>query len=148
MTTKETRMVAEIKDGTVIDHITAGSAVKIFQLLNLHQHPKRVSIGLNCFSHVLGCKDMIKVEQRELTPAEVNQVAIFAPDATISIVKDYSISKKFQIALPEVIEGIFPCDNNQCITNHDEVSTLFFVQNGVKSIRLVCKYCNKVKAQR
>jgi len=138
---KEPQVVAVIKNGTVIDHIAAGNAMKIVHLLDLHNHPKRLSIGLNLPSEALGCKDLIKVEDRELSPQEVNKVAILAPDATISIVKDFEIANKFQIELPDVIEGIIHCKNEQCITNSESIIPIFYIHKQRREPLIQCKYC-------
>lgn len=144
MLTKETLVVAAIKHGTVIDHIPAGKAMRITHILGLYCHQKQISIGINLPSNILGRKDLIKVEDRELSAEEVNQIAIVAPDATISIVRDFEITKKFKIVLPDVIESIVQCTNQQCITNHESIETVFFVEQQRKMPRLRCKYCNQL----
>ena len=82
--------VYAIEDGTVIDHIQAGRAMKIISILKLASHKNTVTVGLNFGSDHLGRKDIIKVEDRELTPEEANRVAIFAPKATINIIRNFN----------------------------------------------------------
>jgi len=66
--------VFAIKAGTVIDHITAGHALKIVRLLNLADENRVVTIGLNFSSKKMKLKDIIKVENRELTKEEINRL--------------------------------------------------------------------------
>ncbi|TAN33263.1 aspartate carbamoyltransferase regulatory subunit [Patescibacteria group bacterium] len=137
-------LVNAIKNGTVIDHITAGSALKIIRILNLASHEKVVTVGLNLPSKSMGRKDLIKVAERELSPDEVSSVAILAPQASINIVKNYEIVKKFKIKLPEKIESVVVCPNPKCITNHEPMASVFFILPNGKHIKLRCKYCEKV----
>lgn len=136
--------VFAIKEGTVIDHITAGHALKIIRLLNLADENRIVTVGLNFPSKKFGLKDLIKVENRELTPEEINRVAIFAPDATINIIKNHMVTKKFKAEIPAVIEYVVTCPNPQCITNHEDICTKFHVAYKNNSIYLKCHYCEKV----
>lgn len=143
MTTKEkTLAVSAIRNGTVIDHIDAGRGMKIVKLLRLAGHQKKVSLGLNLDSGLLGLKDLIKVEDRVLTQQEANQVAILAPEATINIIKEYEVVEKFKVIVPEILEGVIPCPNALCISNHEDAgSSLHISQNGKRCIRLQCRYC-------
>lgn len=85
----------------MIDHIDAGHALKIIRILNLADHQKVVTVGLNLPSRAMKFKDIIKVEGRELTPEEANRVAILAPTANLNIIRNYEVVKKFNLKLPE-----------------------------------------------
>src|SRR5580704_4426778 len=112
--------IAAIRNGTVIDHIPAYLALKIILLLELDKHDKMITLGLNLPSSSHRLKDIIKVEDKALTPEEANQVAIFAPNATINIIQDYEVAKKFKVQIPLSIEGIFSCPNLRCVSNHEK----------------------------
>jgi aspartate carbamoyltransferase regulatory subunit len=135
--------VFAIEEGTVIDHIKAGNALKIIRLLNLAEDNKIVSVGLNFSSKKMRLKDVIKVEKRELTPEEIGRVAIFAPEASINIIRNYKVAKKFKAQIPEVIEYVITCPNPKCITNNESVMTKFAVSYGKDGIHLRCHYCEK-----
>jgi aspartate carbamoyltransferase regulatory subunit len=140
--------VSAICNGTVIDHIHAGSALRIIKLLRLAEHEKMVTLGLNLPSKRLGLKDLIKVEERKLDPDEVNQVALFAPNATISIIENYEVIQKYPIALPDTINSVIPCPNPRCISNHEKIpSYLYVIQKMDQSVRLRCHYCRKSISQ-
>jgi aspartate carbamoyltransferase regulatory subunit len=135
--------VSAIKNGTVIDHITTGQALKIVRLLKLSQHQKLVTLGLNLLSKSLGYKDLIKVEERELTEEEVDQVAIFSSKSTINIIQQYEVVKKFQVKIPLFLKGVFACPNPKCITNHELVIPYFWITQRHQSTLLKCKFCRK-----
>ncbi len=146
MTQDKKLLVSAIKNGTVIDHIEAGNALKIIRLLNLPAHKKIVTVGLNLPSRVMKHKDIIKVEEREITEEEMNQIAILAPKASINIICDFEIIKKFNAKLPKQIEHILVCPNPDCITNQERMDSLFHViKNG--TIKLKCHYCEKIFSQ-
>lgn len=147
MASRFPRTVSTIKNGTVIDHITAGQALTIVNLLQLDTYPGRVTLGLHFPSTIMGHKDIIKIEAHELTPEEGNQVAILAPEATISIIQRDKVIRKFMVALPETIEGIVVCPNRNCITNCEELETAFHIQQRGHDVRLRCHHCQKVFSQ-
>lgn len=136
--------VAAIKQGTVIDHITAGHALKIIRLLDLADHKKVVTVGLNLPSKAMGLKDIIKVEGRELTPEEIRRVAVFAPQGSINIIRNYQIIKKFATEIPNIIEYVMVCPNPNCITNNEIVDTKFDISHEKKHVKFKCHYCEKV----
>lgn len=147
MTKDKKLLVSAIKDGTVIDHIHAGNALKIIRLLNLAEHKKVVTVGLNLPSKSMGYKDIIKVADRELNEDEAGHIAILAPEASINIIKDYEITKKFNINIPEKIDYVMVCPNPKCITNNERMETSFYVKPNHKQINLQCKYCEKTFKQ-
>ncbi len=136
--------VFAIEQGTVIDHINAGQALKIIRILNLAEHNRVISIGLNFTSKSLKFKDIIKVENRELSTEEMNRVAIFAPHATINIIRDYKIHNKSKVEIPKIIDYVIVCPNPKCITNNDETFSKFNVISKNGQLKLKCHYCEKV----
>lgn len=136
-------LVSAIKNGTVIDHIEKGNALQIVKLLNLPSEKKVVTVGLNLPSKEMGYKDLIKVEEKELTQAEVNEVAILAPNASINIIKNYEVFKKFNVEIPKIIEYVIVCPNSKCITNNERMETKFHVTKNDKGVHLKCNYCEK-----
>lgn len=146
MTVKEeerTFSVAAIREGTVIDHIGAGRALKLLQLLNLETNERLVTIGINLPSISHRLKDIIKVEKYELSDDELHKVAVIAPHASINIIRDYCVDKKFCVQVPSEVSGIFLCPNRSCITNIEQMPTRFKVKRFRKGIHLQCCYCTK-----
>ncbi|PIR96852.1 MAG: aspartate carbamoyltransferase regulatory subunit [Candidatus Doudnabacteria bacterium CG10_big_fil_rev_8_21_14_0_10_41_10] len=140
----KTLSVSAIKEGTVIDHITAGSALKIIRLLNLPADKKTVTVGLNLPSRILGRKDIIKVSGREVTSQEANKIAVLAPQASINVIKNYKIIKKFLVQIPQKIEGVIVCPNPQCVTNHESTASIFLAEQHKYLVQLHCQYCEKM----
>ncbi|RLF43402.1 MAG: aspartate carbamoyltransferase regulatory subunit [Thermoplasmata archaeon] len=133
-----------IKDGTVIDHITAGQAVKVLHILGIPEKTLNsiVSVVMNVRSKI-GKKDIVKVENRELKPEEVNKIALIAPKATINIIRDYEVVKKYKVDLPEEIVGIVRCPNPNCISNTREPIESRFRVISKDPIRIKCCYCER-----
>jgi|UniRef100_A0A7C4TVL3 aspartate carbamoyltransferase regulatory subunit len=134
--------VDAIKEGTVIDHIPRAKALDVIKILKLKEEDI-ITIGINFSSKKLGRKDIIKIENKELTEEEVNKIALIAPDATLNIIKDYNVVKKIEIKLPEVLEGIIKCPNPNCISNNEKVISRFFVISE-KPVKVRCAYCERI----
>lgn len=83
MTQDNKLQVEAIKRGTVIDHIPAQVGFKLLTLFKLTATDQRITIGLNLPSNHLGRKDLIKIESIFLTEQQANQLAIYAPQATV-----------------------------------------------------------------
>jgi aspartate carbamoyltransferase regulatory subunit len=138
---KELR-VSKIRDGTVIDHVTGGQALNVLAILGIDgSGGESVSIGINVPSDRLAHKDIVKVEDRELSQSEVDVLSVIAPEATINIVRDYEVVEKKRVERPAVVTGIVSCPNTNCITTADEpVDTRF----EVLSDGLRCGYCGTI----
>lgn len=140
-----TLRVSKIKDGTVIDHVTGGHALDVAKILGVTGKEGRViTIAINVPSGRFGCKDILKIEGRELNPEEVDKIALLAPHATINIIRNYNVVEKKRVKLPPVIHDIVKCANPACITNSDEpVEAKFYVESQ-EPLRLKCHYCGYV----
>lgn len=136
--------VDAIKNGTVIDHVPAGKAIKLVTLLKLDDEDKVITIGRFFKSKKTDRKDIIKIEDKELTPHEVNQVYLIAPGATINIIQNHTIVKKFTVVMPKSFENIITCPNSKCISNHENCTTKFYPKMDGKESKLYCHYCEKI----
>ena len=143
---KEMR-VRPIKNGTVIDHITAGQALNVLKILGISGTTTAVvSVAMNVPSKAMGSKDIVKVEDRELEQEEVDRVSLIAPNATINIIRDFEVIEKYRVDLPERLEGVMKCDNPNCISNTSEPVISKFTVNK-KPVELRCIYCDNVISQ-
>lgn len=142
--TKETQQVEAIKNGSVIDHIPANVGIKVLKLFKMHKTNQRVTIGLNLPSSALGCKDLIKIENVFINADQANQLALYAPNATVNQIENYEVVKKLTLSLPERINTIFKCPNSNCITHNEPVDSSFKVIAKKDDVQLKCKYCEKV----
>lgn len=136
--------VYAIKEGTVIDHIPNGKGNEIIYRLGLLHHDKIVTLGVNFESRKIGRKDIVKIEEKELTPTEINQVALLAPRATINIIRNFKRVKKIRIKVPRTIKKIITCANPNCITNNEPVETEFIRENKDLPTKYRCSYCERV----
>lgn len=140
---KKELKIPRIKDGTVIDHITAGNAVKVLHILGIPRSTSSVvSVAINVKSK-FGKKDIVKVENRELDPQEVDKIALIAPKATINIIRDYEVAKKHKVELPNEIIGIVSCSNPTCVSNAKEPVKSRFKVISKDPPRIKCYYCER-----
>lgn len=134
-----------IKNGTVIDHIEPGMALKVVRILGIPEPDTHSTVSIAMFvkSNKMGSKDLLKIEGRELKQREVNKISLIAPNASICIIEDFNVKTKNRVSLPKTIRGIARCSNPNCITNKGEpLESEFTVENG-KEIRLRCLYCER-----
>lgn len=142
---KKMLYVAKIKDGTVIDHITAGQAMNVAKILNItDRYNGVVTIAMNVASKKLGKKDMVKIEGRELNPEEVDKIALVAPHACINIIRNYEVIEKKEVKLPSIVKGIIKCANPACVSNSNEpVQPKFYVESE-EPLSVKCHYCGYI----
>jgi aspartate carbamoyltransferase regulatory subunit len=135
--------ITPIKDGTVIDHITPGRALKVLRVLNL---PESTSSVVSILMNVMGKKgkkDIVKIENRELDPKELDKIALIAPKATINIIRDYDVVKKHSVEIPDEVVGITRCSNPTCISNAREPVESRFHVISKDPPRIRCYYCER-----
>ena len=133
-------LVSPIKNGTVIDHITAGEALNVLRILGITGSTREcLSIATNVGSKRMGKKDIVKIENRELRTEEVDRIALLAPQAKINIIRDYKVGEKKGVEIPEILRGVVRCPNPGCITNTNEPVARTFE---VLPKGLHCLYCD------
>lgn len=141
---KELR-VQPIKNGTVIDHITPGCALKVLKILRIPGDASGsiISVVMNVEGGS-GKKDIVKIENRELKAHEVDKIALIAPNATINIIRDYEVQDKHHVSVPHDIVGIVECANPSCISNasKEPIQPRFTVKSR-DPLRIKCFYCER-----
>nr|2ATC_B Chain B, Aspartate Carbamoyltransferase, Regulatory Chain [Escherichia coli] len=142
MTHNDKLQVAEIKRGTVINHIPAEIGFKLLSLFKLTETQDRITIGLNLPSGEMGRKDLIKIENTFLSEDEVDELALYAPQATVNRINDYEVVGKSRPSLPERNIDVLVCPDSNCISHAEPVSSSFAVRRA-DDIALKCKYCEK-----
>lgn len=135
--------IVKIKDGTVIDHISAGHALEVLGIIGLTGKEGNVlTIAMNISSSRIERKDIVKVEDRILEDEEVARIALVAPNATINVIEDYKVVKKTRVQLPSTITDVVRCPNTRCVTNKErEPIHAKYQVVSQKPIRLKCLYC-------
>lgn len=134
--------VQRIEHGTVIDHILAGKAFDVLSVLGI-SNEKSMSILINSHSKKNGKKDILKIEDVELSELEASRVALISPRATINIIVGGHVVRKFNAEAPEVVRGILTCSNPNCISNQNEPVTSEFRLGPDGGHRYVCNYCER-----
>lgn len=136
--------VTPIKNGTVIDHIPAGMALKVLRILGIGEAvSSTVTIAMHVPSRVMGWKDILKVEDRELGPREIDKIALIAPTVTVNVIRNYNVAEKHRVALPDRAVGILKCGNPNCISNTKEPVESEFLVRSKSPLRVFCKFCDR-----
>ena len=135
--------VYAIREGVVIDHIPGGESFKVVRVLRANDGNTLLTMGVNFDSKKLVKKDLIKIENKNLTSEEIDKVSLIAPKATVSLIKDYEVYQKHRIQVPDKFVGLVRCINPNCITNHEPVITKFYtVEKDPLKIR--CHHCERI----
>ena len=115
----EMRRVTAIRNGTVVDHIPAGHALQVIQMLRIDMtRTTPVSLVMNVPSDKLGRKDVLKVEDRELSQEELDRLALIAPTASIAIIRNHAVAEKLRVELADDLVNIASCSFSNCITKN------------------------------
>jgi aspartate carbamoyltransferase regulatory subunit len=133
--------IDSIEKGVVIDHIKAGNAMKIYQLLHLDKLDCSVAIIKNAKSAKLGKKDIIKIEDR--IDLDLDVLGYIDPDATVNVIENGRITSKLKLSLPETLVNVLKCKNPRCITSVERgISQVFKLYDKRKKIYR-CAYCEE-----
>lgn len=131
--------IDSIKNGIVIDHITSGNGMKLYQLLGLDELDCSVAIIKNVLSKKTGKKDIIKIDAD--IDIDMDILGYVDPDVTINIIRDGRVSEKSKIELPELLKNVIFCKNPRCITSCEhEIEHIFKLSDREKRIYR-CAYC-------
>ena len=128
-----------ITNGIVIDHISAGKGMKIYQLLELDKLNSSVALIRNVNSTKMGKKDIIKID----CDIDINMdiLGFVDPEVTVDIIRNGELVEKRKIDLPEKLTNIILCKNPRCITaTEQEIKHVFKLTDREKKIYR-CIYC-------
>ena len=130
-------LITPIKNGTSLDHLRPGTALKILGVLG---HFGKASIAINVESKKLGLKDLLFIEGKTLSNQELDKIALIAEGGTLNLINDSIVVKKEKIQYPEFVSGIMKCLNPNCITNKELLETKFYITSK-KPLKAKCFYC-------
>lgn len=132
-------IIGKIQDGIVLDHLTAGTGMKLYELLHLDELECEVALIQNASSEKMGRKDILKIDK--LIDFNVDLVGYLDPGATVNIIKDGKLAKRTRPDKPEKIVDVIKCKNPRCITTVEQelpqVFNLTDRENGIYR----CAYC-------
>jgi aspartate carbamoyltransferase regulatory subunit len=131
--------IDSIKNGIVIDHITAGKGAKIYKLLGLDNLECPVAFIKNVPSRKMGKKDIIKIDADIEIDTDI--LGFIDPDVTVNVIKNDKIVEKKAIALPEKLTNVLVCKNPRCISaTEQELPQIFTLADKEKRVYR-CLYC-------
>lgn len=131
--------IDSIINGIVLDHITAGKSMEIYQLLGLEQLDCSVAIIKNAHSNRTGKKDIIKIDQ--ILDIDLDALGYVDPDITVNIIKDGKTVEKKHLELPQRITGVLKCKNPRCITSTEQELPQIFELRDREHAIYRCLYC-------
>ena len=136
--------IDSITNGIVIDHITQGRGMKLYNLLKLDDLDSSVAIIKNVNSKKMGKKDIIKVDSN--IPVNVDVIGYVDPGITINIIKNGVLTEKKTIGMPETLVNVIKCKNPRCITTVEQEIEHIFKLTDKENKVYRCVYC-ETKAQ-
>ena len=138
--------IDSIKNGMVIDHITAGRGMELYSFLNLDSLNCPIVIGKNVLSRKMGTKDIIKIDADITLNTDI--LGYIDPDVTINVIKDGKIVEKKSVSLPERLVNVIECKNPRCITSCEQELDQIFTLTDKENRVYRCLYCEtKAKEQ-
>ena len=111
-------IIGQIKDGIVLDHISAGRGMEIYKVLGLDKLDCTVAMIKNADSVKKGKKDIIKVGQ--VIDLDFDVLGYIDPGITVNIIQDGKLAKREHLSLPERVTDIIHCKNPRCITSTEQ----------------------------
>ncbi|MCH5353258.1 MAG: aspartate carbamoyltransferase regulatory subunit [Acutalibacter sp.] len=132
--------IDSIENGIVIDHITAGRGMKIYELLDLQRLDSCVAIIKNAKSGKFGRKDIIKIEG--VTDIDLDVLGFIDDNATVCTIRNGRLVEKKKPDLPKKLVNIISCKNPRCITSVEQVDQVFLLSDSA-SHRYRCQYCEQ-----
>ena len=110
-------IIGQIKDGIVLDHITAGNALRIYHVLGLDRLSCTVALIQRADSKKMGKKDIIKIGQ--VIDLDFDVLGYLDPGITVNVIKNGELAKREHLSLPERVTDIIRCKNPRCITSSE-----------------------------
>lgn len=132
--------IDSIENGYVIDHITAGQGLRLYDLLGLAETDETIALIQHVKSKKMGKKDIIKIDSKDLK-VDLNIIGFVDPGATVDVIKDGKLVEKLHIDMPEELIGVLKCNNPRCITTTEQELPQIFKLTDRENKVYRCKYC-------
>ena len=134
--------VTSIQNGIIIDHVPAGTALKVLEYLKIDPSKTRLALIMNADSHLYGTKDIIKIEGG-LDVVDLDMLGYIDHNITVNIIRDDRIVEKKALKLPKKIVNVIHCKNPRCITSIEQELPHIFYLADEKSETYRCQYCEE-----
>lgn len=133
--------VTSIQNGIIIDHVPAGTALKVLEYLKIDPSKTKLALIMNTDSHMYGTKDIIKIED-ETEAVNLDVLGLVARTATVGVVRGGKIVEKKQPTLPEHVVNIIKCVNPRCVTTTELAVQMFHLVHSDRA-EYRCDYCDE-----
>lgn len=134
-------IIGQIKDGIVLDHITAGRGMEIYKILELNKLDCTVAMIERAPSPKMGRKDIIKIGQ--ILELDWDVLGYLDPEITVNIIRDGQVAHRRKISLPQRIRGVLKCKNPRCITSTEQELVHEFQLTDAATQTYRCIYCEQ-----
>lgn len=131
--------IDSITNGFVIDHITSGRGMRLYELLGLDNLDCSVAIIKNVCSKKMGKKDIIKIDAD--IAIDVDVIGYVDPGVTVNVIKGGKLVEKRAIDLPEKLTNVIKCKNPRCITTTEQEINHVFKLTDRENRVYRCVYC-------
>ena len=135
-------IIGQIKDGIVLDHITAGFGMKIYAALELDKLDCQVAIIKNAESKKYGRKDIIKIDKA--IDVDLDVLGYLDERVTVNVIKDGKLAKREHLETPEEVKNIIKCKNPRCITTTEQELPHVFKLTDREKKTYRCLYCESL----
>ena len=127
--------VTSIQNGIIIDHVPAGTALKVLEYLKIDPAKTKLALIMNT--------DSIKIEsEEEAETIDLDVLGLVARTATVGIVRGGKIVEKKQPTLPEHVVNIIKCVNPRCVTTTEPAVQMFHLVHSDRQ-EYRCDYCDE-----
>jgi len=128
-----------IQNGIVIDHITAGRGMRLYELLGLEKLDCSVALIKNVHSEKMGRKDIIKIDAA--IPVNLDVIGYVDPGVSVNVIRDGKLAEKRRIDMPQRLTNVLFCKNPRCICAVEQELDHVFLLTDRKNKVYRCLYC-------
>ena len=133
--------IDEIQNGVVIDHITAGTGLALYHMMELEKLDNAsVALLQNVRSQKTGKEDIIKIEG-DVSGLNFDILGYLDPQISITVIENGHVSKKIRPEQHKRLVNVIKCKNPRCITSLEEGCDHIFALT--PSGRYRCIYCEQ-----
>ena len=135
--------IDSINNGIVLDHISAGSSMRIYRYLHLDELNCSVAIIKNVKSKKQEKKDIIKIDEK--LDVDLDILGYIDPGITVNVIRDGAIVEKRRLAPPQRLVNVITCKNPRCITSVEgQLDQIFNLVDKDRRV-YACAYCDARK---
>ena len=134
--------VNSIENGIVIDHLRAGTGLKVLSYLGFDNRKDTIALIMNAQSGKNGRKDLIKIEN--MLDVDLTALGLLDCGATVNYIEDGKLKKKVKLELPERVVNVIKCKNPRCVTSEEPAIPHIFLLVDAQSEEYRCEYCDDI----